>query len=70
VATSPDLRGPSAGLRRRFITPEGVDLKIELGTAGARAGAFMLDALMMIGVLVLATIGIGTLAFAAKSELI
>jgi uncharacterized RDD family membrane protein YckC len=57
-------------LRRRFVTPEGVDLKIELGTAGARAGAFVLDALMMIGVLILATIGIGMLAFAAQSALI
>lgn len=38
-------------LRRRFVTPEGVDLGLELGTGGARAGAFLLDAIMMIGVL-------------------
>lgn len=61
---------PGAGFRRRFITPEGVDLKIELGTAGARAGAFLLDAMMMIGVLILATVGIAMLAFAAQSALI
>jgi len=34
--------------RRRFVTPEGVDLRIELGSAGARAGAFMLDMLLMV----------------------
>lgn len=58
-----------AALRRSFITPEGVDLRIELGSASARAGAFVLDCLMMIVVLVAGTIAIATLGFAAQSVL-
>ena len=34
------------GLRRSFITPEGVDLRLELGSAGSRAGAFMIDLIL------------------------
>ena len=30
-------------LKRTFVTPEGVDLRLELGSAGSRAGAFVLD---------------------------
>ncbi len=48
-------------LRRRFITPEGVDLKLELGSAGTRAGAFLLDALIIVGTLIVMTIAIGLL---------
>jgi uncharacterized RDD family membrane protein YckC len=55
-------------MRRRFVTPEGVDLQLELGAAGARAGAFMLDAAMMIAILILATIGLIMLAVAANGE--
>jgi len=65
----PPSRSLIAGLRRRFITPEGVDLNIELGTAGARAGAFLLDGVLMLGVLILATIAIGLMAFASRSIL-
>lgn len=49
--------GP-ASLRRSFVTPEGVDLQLELGAAGARAGGFVLDALMMIVLLILLTVAI------------
>jgi uncharacterized RDD family membrane protein YckC len=69
MARRPDRTDP-AQLRRRFITPEGVDLKIELGSAGARAGAFMLDLLMMLGVLILGTIGISMLGIATGSALV
>ncbi|MFL6845255.1 MAG: RDD family protein [Allosphingosinicella sp.] len=56
-------------MRRSFVTPEGVDLKLELGSAGARAAAFMLDATIMIVLLIAATIAILLLALAsAKSE--
>jgi uncharacterized RDD family membrane protein YckC len=68
MAQRPD-RASVAALRRRFITPEGVDLNIELGSAGARAGAFLLDAVMMLGVLILATIAIGLMAMASQSIL-
>lgn len=33
---------------RELITPEGVDLRVELADMGARAGAFMIDFLIMI----------------------
>ena len=56
-------------LRRSFVTPEGVDLRLELGGAGARAAAFLLDALFMLIVLIVITIAIGLLALAARSEL-
>lgn len=49
-------------LRRRFVTPEGVDLKIELGGAGTRAAAFMIDAGLMLLLLIGLTILIGFLA--------
>jgi uncharacterized RDD family membrane protein YckC len=41
---------------RAFITPEGVDLRLNIGDAGQRAGAFMLDACIIVGVLVLLSI--------------
>lgn len=44
-------------LRRTFVTPEGVDLQLELGSAGARAAAFMID--LMIILVILGTITAG-----------
>lgn len=46
---------------RSFITPEGVDLRLEIGDAGQRAAAFLLDAAIILAVL----IGLSLLAFAA-----
>lgn len=60
---------PSVSMRRSFVTPEGVDLQLELGSAGARAAAFMLDALMILGILIVMTILLLTVAVAAKAEL-
>lgn len=45
-------------LKRSFITPEGVDLQLELGSAGSRAGAFMIDFLLMIAILVAVTLAL------------
>lgn len=42
--------------RRTFVTPEGVDLRLELASAASRAGAFMVDAIMMIILLVVVTL--------------
>jgi uncharacterized RDD family membrane protein YckC len=53
TAANPRL-GPSE--QRRFVTPEGVDLRLRIGTAGERAAAFLLDAVFMITALVLFTI--------------
>ena len=42
--------------KRSFVTPEGVDLRLELGSRGTRAGAFIIDALIMITILVMVTL--------------
>ena len=55
-------------LRRAFVTPEGVDLKLELGSAGSRAGAFMIDALIMIVLLVVVTIALLLIAGKGTGE--
>ena len=59
-----------ASLRRGFVTPEGVDLQLELGSGGARAAAFMIDAIMIVAILVVATIIIVMLLAASKSGLL
>lgn len=51
--------------RRTFITPEGVDLRLELASGGSRAGAFLIDFAMMITILVVVTL---TLVFLALTE--
>src|SRR3954453_13321400 len=43
-------------LKRAFITPEGVDLRLELGSAGSRAGAFVIDFILMTVALIAMTI--------------
>jgi uncharacterized RDD family membrane protein YckC len=55
-------------MRRSFVTPEGVDLQLELGTAGARASAFLLDSLMIVTILIVMTIALTFLLIAAKAE--
>ena len=43
-------------MRRRLVTPEGVDLGLALATGGQRAGAFLLDMLIIVGTLFLLTL--------------
>ena len=57
-------------MRRSFVTPEGVDLELELAGAGARAVAFLLDAMIMLAILIGATIAIGLTALATRFELL
>ncbi len=57
-----------AVMRRPFVTPEGVDLKLELATAGARAGAFLLDAVLIILILVAFTILVAILGISGGGE--
>ncbi len=64
MASPPAIRS----MRRTFITPEGVDLQLELGTAGSRAGAFLIDSMMIVTILIVMTIALGFLALAAKAE--
>jgi len=47
---------PQDRFRRAFVTPEGVDLRLELASGGVRAAAFMIDAFMMIALLILVTV--------------
>ena len=61
---------PPRSLRRSFVTPEGVDLRLELGGAGARAAAFMLDAFMMLVILLLVTITVAYLFAESKSQIL
>lgn len=62
-------KGP-VSLRRSFVTPEGVDLKLELGSAGSRAAAFMLDALFIVIILIVVTIVLGLLLIASRADAI
>lgn len=51
VAPARARRPPQDGWRE-FVTPEGVDLRLKIASYGERAGAFVLDALIMVGMLV------------------
>jgi uncharacterized RDD family membrane protein YckC len=46
---------PAAPELRRFITPEGVDLRLRIGTGGERAAAFLLDVTFLVLALILLT---------------
>ncbi len=54
------------GLKRTFITPEGVDLRLELGSAGSRAGAFMIDVVFLLVILVAMTLALAYVARGTK----
>lgn len=56
------------GLKRSFITPEGVDLRLELGSAGARAGAFLIDAVIIVTVLIVISVALGFLLVGGGGE--
>ena len=56
-------------LRRTFITPEGVDLRLELGSAGSRAAAFIIDFVIMAVVLVIVTIALASMAMPGTDQL-
>lgn len=49
------MADPDARRIRELVTPEGVPLHLKLATAGSRAGAFMIDAAIMLGSLILVT---------------
>jgi len=46
----------AAKLRRAFVTSEGVDLRLQLGSASERAMAFIIDGIVIIAALVVLTI--------------
>ena len=55
-------------MRRSFVTPEGVDLQLDLGGAGERAAAFMIDAVILVVALVLATLLIAFINYEAGTS--
>lgn len=57
---------PLKTTERVFITPEGVDLRLNIGDAGQRAAAFLLDAAIIIGVLLVLTIVAVLMAIGAR----
>lgn len=64
-----ERRGGMAATKdlREFVTPEGVDLGLHLGSVGERAAAFVLDLLIILIVLILLTIASGLLLWGAAS---
>lgn len=44
------------GQRRTLVTPEGIDLQLTLADGGQRLGAFLIDLMIMCGLLILLTI--------------
>jgi uncharacterized RDD family membrane protein YckC len=59
------IPSPPKTLVRQFITPEGVDLQLTLGSAAARASALITDLVIMVIGLVIITIVVGILALTA-----
>lgn len=59
----------AASVTRSLVTPEGIDLRIALGTAGERASAFLIDVTIIVAALIGVTVLAGVLAikFAAFS---
>jgi uncharacterized RDD family membrane protein YckC len=51
-----DSRAAAAKLRRAFVTSEGIDLRLQLGSASERAMAFILDGLIIMGAMIGMTI--------------
>src|SRR5580698_8435690 len=58
---------PEAGAFRQFVTPEGVDLRLRVGTAGERAAAFLLDAAIITLTLIVFVFAVGLAAAALGS---
>ena len=62
MAKAPDAWTPVVGqpaetrFERELVTPEGVDLRLRLAEASERAAAFLLDAAIMAGILILLTL--------------
>lgn len=66
VVSLPGVAAPAA-FQRRLVTPEGLDLRLVLATAGERASAWLLDALIMVAVLIVMSVLV-LILFAALKE--
>ncbi len=58
-----------AAQRRSFVTPEGVDLQLELGGAGTRAAAFLIDGVLMLIVLIAMSLALHALNEATRADI-
>jgi uncharacterized RDD family membrane protein YckC len=54
---------------RELITPEGIDLKLRIGDAAERAGAFLIDMSILVGVAIVFAIAASAAYYVTKSEL-
>ncbi|UVO55688.1 RDD family protein [Sphingomonas sp. SUN039] len=54
-------------LRRRLVTPEGVDLGVVIGDTGQRIGAFLLDMIVMLALMIVLSIAAGYAAASNKA---
>jgi uncharacterized RDD family membrane protein YckC len=63
--TAPAAPDDKVRFARRFVTPEGADLGLVLGSAGDRAAAFLLDLMLMVISLVLFTFTLFAIGLAA-----
>ncbi|MBB3587692.1 RDD family protein [Sphingomonas sp. BK481] len=68
MRTARQTKAPVAR-RRSFVTPEGVDLQLELGGAGTRAAAFLIDMLLMLVVLIAVTFALSALDHATRADI-
>ena len=60
-------RPPDDGWRE-FVTPEGVDLRLKMASYAERCGAFLLDALIIVGVLIGLTLLAAVVAWRTDSQ--
>ena len=56
---------PADRTSRAFVTPEGVDLRLQIGEASQRAGAFLMDALIIVGILIGFSVIVGLMGLGA-----
>lgn len=68
TADAGPLTPTKPGRVRSLVTPEGLDLRLVLGDAGERAAAFLLDAVIICGSLVIATLIIVSIMFALHGQ--
>ncbi len=59
---------PPRTLERALVTPEGVTLRLTLGGAGARAGAFVIDAIIILSVLIALTLLVVVMFFGMQGQ--
>ena len=62
--TAPDMIAPDPRQSRSLVTPEGVDLRVEVASVGQRMAALLIDLSIMAGIAIVATIACLLLALA------